>query len=119
MMCTPSIKPAFAVIVGALMLGACSTFSPDSGMGVTANVADQALHKDVVAIRTLDDAFSARARVQQLLKRPLSADTAVQIALLSNRGLQAAYNELGIADAARVQQPAAQPDIFVSRFQAG
>jgi outer membrane protein TolC len=104
MMRTPSVKLALAVLAGALMLGACSTFSPDGGMSVVANVADQTLHKDVVAIRTEDDASSARARVQHLLRRPLTADTAVQIALLNNRGLQAAYNELGIADSVRVQQ---------------
>ena len=66
------------------------------------SIADQELHKDVVAIRTQDDAASAHARVQQLLKRPLTADAAVQIALLNNRGLQAAYNELGMAEATMV-----------------
>ena len=41
-------------------------------------------------------------RSNVLLKRPLTADTAVQIALLNNRGLQADYNELAIAEAAMV-----------------
>src|SRR5450759_780494 len=114
---TLSIKPAVAALAGALMLGACSTFSPDGGMSLTANVADQALHKDVVAIRTEDDASAARTRVQHLLKRPLTADTAVQIALLNNRGLQAAYNELGIADSVRVQQSLPpNPSLSISRI---
>ncbi|MBI3702528.1 MAG: TolC family protein [Rhizobiales bacterium] len=113
---TPPIKSAVVVIAGALTLGACATFSPDRGMSVTANVADQALHKDVMAIRTQEDDSSARARVRQLLKRPLTADTAVQIALLNNRGLQAAYNELGIADALRVQQSLPpNPSVAVTR----
>ena len=43
------------------------------------------------------------ARVQALLSRPLSAEAAVQIALLNNRGLQAAYNELGISEAQMVE----------------
>ena len=117
MMRTPSIKPAVAVLAGALTLGACKTFSPDGGMSVAANIADQELHKDVVAIRTQDDASSARARVQHLLKRPLTADTAVQIALLNNRGLQAAYNELGIAEAAMVQQVLPpNPSFSISRI---
>ena len=34
-----------------------------------------------------------------MVKRPLTVDAAVQIALLNNRGLQAAYNALGIAEA--------------------
>ncbi|HEY6670004.1 MAG TPA: TolC family protein [Methyloceanibacter sp.] len=39
----------------------------------------------------------------RLLKAPLSADAAVQIALLNNAGLQAAYNRLGVAEAVAVQ----------------
>ena len=42
---SPSLTSAVAVLAGALMLGACSTFSPDGGMSVAANVADQELHK--------------------------------------------------------------------------
>ena len=41
--------------------------------------------------------------VQELLDRPLVADTAVQIALLHNRRLQATYEEIGIAHAAVVE----------------
>jgi outer membrane protein TolC len=41
--------------------------------------------------------------VAHLLRQPLTADSAVQIALLNNRGLQAAYNELALAEAAMVQ----------------
>lgn len=117
MMHTPSLTRAVAVLAGALMLSACQTFSPDGGMNVAANVADQELHKDVIAIRTRDDAASAQARVQHLLKRPLTADTAVQIALLNNRGLQAAYNELGIAEAAMVAESLPpNPKISISRI---
>jgi outer membrane protein TolC len=114
---TPSIKSALAVLAGTLTLGACSTFSPDGGMSVAANVADQELHKNVVAIRTQDDASSVRARIQHLLKRPLTADSAVQIALLNNLGLQAAYNELGIAESVRVRQSLPpNPSVSISRI---
>jgi outer membrane protein TolC len=117
MMRTPPIKPAAAVLAGALTLGACSTFSPDGGLSVAANIADQELHKDVVAIRTQDDTSSARARAQHLLKRPLTADSAVQIALLNNRGLQAAYNELGIAESVRARQSLPpNPSFSISRI---
>ena len=40
--------------------------------------------------------------VGELLKEPLTADAAVQIALLNNRRLQAVYEELGISQAAVV-----------------
>lgn len=67
-------------------------------MGVVAGVAGDTINKDVMAIRTPDDAQRADATVKALLRRPLTVDSAVQIALLSNRGLQAAYNELALAE---------------------
>lgn len=88
---------------GALMLADCAAFSPDGGMGPVATYASQELGKDVAAIRNKDDADAARAVVESLLKRPLTADAAVQIALLNNRRLQAAYNELAVAEADLVQ----------------
>ncbi len=42
-------------------------------------------------------------RVYGLLKKPLVVESAVQIALLNNRGLQAAYSELGISEAQMVE----------------
>jgi outer membrane protein TolC len=90
--------------IGCASLAACQTFSQDGGMSVTADIAGKILNKGVVAIRSEEDAAAARAEVERLLKRPLTVDSAVQIALLNNRGLQAAYNELGIAEAVRVQQ---------------
>jgi outer membrane protein TolC len=92
-----------AAMAAAAALSGCANFSPDGGLSVAASIAARELEKDVVAIRTPDDALSARARVEHLLKRPLTADAAVQIALLDNRGLQAAYNELGIAETTMVQ----------------
>ena len=86
-----------------LLLSACKTFSGDAGMDVVAGVAGQELNKDVVAIRSTDVALAARDAVERLLKRPLTADAAIQIALLNNRGLQAAYNRLGIAEANMIE----------------
>ncbi len=86
----------------ALSLSACATFSPDGGLSVASRFADKELHKEIIALRTPADASSARAKVERLLRRPLTADAAVQIALLNNRGLQAAYNELAMAEASMV-----------------
>jgi outer membrane protein TolC len=72
-------------------------------MDVVASIAGSELDKDVAALRTPEAEQAARARVTGLLRRPLTADAAVQIALLNNRGLQAAYNELGIAEAVMVE----------------
>lgn len=100
------IRTCFAIAtVGlALALSGCNTFSSDGGMGLVSAVAGQELKKDVVAVRSETDADAARSVVARLLKRPLTIESAVQIALLNNRGLQAAYNELGIAEAVMVSQ---------------
>src|SRR6185503_642310 len=57
---------------------------------------------DAAKITTEAQAAQNRARIDALLATPLGADQAVEIALLNNRGLQAAYNDLGLAEAAAV-----------------
>jgi len=87
-----------------LLLSGCATFSPDRGMGVVADIAGTTIQKDVIAVSNTDDANLAADAVKRLLHRPLTVDTAVQVALLNNRGLQAAYNILALAEADMVQE---------------
>lgn len=107
---------ASTVLIGLLLTG-CKTFSPNGGMDLVAGIAGGELRKDVVAIRTAEEADATRAYVESLLRKPLTADAAVQIALLNNRGLQAAYNALGIVEAAMIQEslPPA-PTVSVERL---
>lgn len=92
------------IVIGCgLLLSACQTFSPDGGMSLVADMAGHELNKSVVAMNTPEDAAASRAKVDALLRKFLTADAAVQIALLNNRGLQAAYNELALAEATMVQ----------------
>lgn len=86
-----------------LALSGCVTFSQDGGMSLVRDVTSRGIGKDAVAIRSPDESATARARVSQLLARVLTVDAAVQVALLNNRGLQAAYNELASAEARMVQ----------------
>ena len=120
MVTTSGFKPGrgpLAALLGALMLSGCASFSPDGGMSVVATVASETINKDVVSIRTVDDAERARNTVQHLLRRALTVDTAVQIALLNNRGLQAAYNELALAEADLVEQSLPpNPTFAISRI---
>jgi outer membrane protein TolC len=90
-------------IMSALLLSACKSLSPDGGMTTVAAVAGEGLSKNVVKISSAGEAALARNDVSRLLRTPLSADAAVQIALLNNAGLQAAYNRLGVAEAVAVQ----------------
>src|SRR5215470_18858385 len=99
---SPAALRACMALITATTLSGCAWFSPDAGMGLAANIADRELKKDVVAIRTPEEAEAANAAVRRLLARTLTAGAAVQIALLNNRGLQAAYSELAVADAQRV-----------------
>jgi outer membrane protein TolC len=102
------------------LLSDCTWFAPDAGMGVVATIAQQELKKDAAAIRSPEEAEAAGAAVRRLLGRTLTADAAVQVALLNNRGLQAAYDELAIADAERVGQSLPpNPTYSWRRIQAG
>ncbi len=85
------------------LLAGCAQFSPDGGMDHVAHGVGKEIGKDVVKITTAEQAARARQQVSTLLVGPISADAAVQIALLNNRTLQAAYNDLGISEAAYVQ----------------
>ena len=99
-------------IASAVLLSACQSLSPDGGMSTVAAVAGGGLNKDVVRINSAEDAAHARSEVSRLLHAPLNADAAVQIALLNNAGLQAAYNRLGIAEAVAVQSSRPPLPIF-------
>lgn len=91
-------------LIVALGLSACASFSPDGGMIAVSDIAGQAIGKDVAFIRSRDDETRASETAGRLLLRALTVDTAVQIALLNNKGLQAAYNELALAEADLVQE---------------
>lgn len=98
-----AMRPLLALCVAG-SLTACQTFSPDAGMSVVTGIAKSTVDKDVAALRSPEDAVAARAKIGVLLRRPLTADAAVQIAFLNNRGLQAAYNALGLAEADMVRE---------------
>lgn len=120
MVTTSGFKPRrgpLAALLGALMLSGCTSFSPDGGMSVVATVASETINKEVVSIRTVDDVERARSAVQALLRRSLTVDAAVQIALLNNRGLQAAYNELASVEAEFVEESLPpNPTFAISRI---
>jgi outer membrane protein TolC len=85
------------------LLGGCASLSPDAGFGSVETMTRERLNKDVKWVKTDADKQAVQTRVQELLAKPLSADDAVQIALLNNPGLQATYSNLGIAEADLVQ----------------
>lgn len=105
------------LVLGALGLSGCAAFSPDGGMTTVSELTSQTIRKDVAFVRTAEGASAVDARVHQLLSRTLSAETAVQVALLNNKGLQAAYNELALAETDLVEQSLPPNPVFsVSRI---
>lgn len=96
------IKP-LALLCALSLLAGCASFSEDGGFDAVQQGAERQLDKQVLWAR--DDAGRSQiaARVGELLAAPLDLDAAVQLALLNNRGLQAAFDELGIGEAERVQ----------------
>jgi outer membrane protein TolC len=110
-------RSAFGLVLMSVLLSGCASFSPDGGMKVIADVTGEVLKKDVIAVRTPDDAQWAHDAVRSLLRPTLTADSAVQVALLNNKGLQAAYNELALAEADMVQESLPpNPTFSISRI---
>jgi outer membrane protein, heavy metal efflux system len=89
--------------VSALTLGGCATAAPEVRFEeVRAGLEERGEHR-VHWYQGTEEDEAARGAVASLLAEPLTADAAVQIALLNNRRLQATYQELGIAQADLVQ----------------
>jgi outer membrane protein TolC len=106
-----------AILAISVATNGCAGLSPDAGMLAVEAATGAELGKDTAKIRDERDAAIVAARVKSLLAKPLSASSAVQIALLNNRGLQAAYNDLGISEAQMMEAslPAA-PTLAFSRL---
>lgn len=94
----PGLRP---VVLGmaALALTGCATFSEDGGMNAVSALTKERTGQAVQLAKPGHDTAPAEKRVKQLIGTPLTPDTAVQIALLNNKGLQASFAELGIAEA--------------------
>ena len=102
------------------LLTACASFSNDGGLSEIDKITKERLGKDLrwQPSSTTNDA--SKQRVRQLLATTLSGDDAVQIALLNNRGLQANFAELGLAEADYVQSGRLiNPRLSFGRLQRG
>ena len=101
--CSRTAHIPVVLLALALGLSGCASFSDDGGMTVVSEVAGRTIRKDVAFVRTADQAEQTSGVVARLLSHPLTADSAVQVALLNNKGLQASYNELALAETELVQ----------------
>ena len=86
-----------------ISLGGCATFSEDGGFGaVEAEVRDK-LGAEAKWHRDDDQRETAQAEVATLLGAELTVESAMQVALLNNPGLQASYANLGLQEAEMVR----------------
>lgn len=96
------LKP-LAVALSALILTGCATFSKDGGLDSVSTLTKERTGQTVQREKSTADVKATQSTVDQLLAKPLTPDSAVQVALANNKGLQAAFAELGVAEANLVQ----------------
>ncbi|MFJ3058489.1 TolC family protein [Herbaspirillum sp. NPDC087042] len=112
-MIPPVLRPLRGVAATAAacaLLAGCAQITPDAGFSQVEQLSQQRLGQAPAWNRTPGQDQASRERVARLLHadgqqhaRLADADTAVQIALINNPDLQAAFAELGVADADLVQ----------------
>lgn len=83
----------------ALAISGCASLSDDGGQNAVRAMVNQRSTQPMPAVPTA----SSGSHIAALLAKPLSAESAVDIALLNNHSLKASYAELGIAEADLVQ----------------
>lgn len=107
MTCLHKLAGSTAPLLLALLLSGCASLSGDGGFGAAAGISEQRTGVRASVAGRLpqneDDARALAAVINKKLEQPLAADDAVQVALLNNRGLQATYWSLGVAEADLVQ----------------
>ena len=91
------------IAAASLLLAGCASFSPDGGFDKVAQLTQERTGQSVALQRSPEDAQTAQNRVAELLQAALTADAAVEVALLNNRGLQAKFGDLGIAESELVR----------------
>lgn len=108
--------------LGLALLSGCASLDPQARFAPVQAQAQQGLQQELQWARTPEQREALDARVAELLQQQatLTADRAVQIALLNHRGLQAQMHQLGIADAALVQASRLpNPGISIGRMRRG
>src|SRR6266446_6488549 len=100
------------LVSGTVALAGCAHVDPNPAFQELANTVHLRTGKRVQWNRGSAEDAEAQSAVASLLSRPLSAGSAVQVALLNNHKLQATYEELGIAQADLVEAGLLRNPIF-------
>lgn len=103
--------------VGLTILSGCASIPARGGFAEVQQIAEQRTGSHVRWNQDRPEDQAAAEAVESLLQRELTADDAVQIALLNNNGLQATFEELGIAQADLVQAGLLKNPVFAGHVR--
>jgi len=84
--------------LAAIVLAGCATFAPDGGFGRVQELTKERTGQAPRWQRSDDESAVVQVRLTELLTDVLTPSAAVEIALLNNPGLQAGFDELGVAE---------------------
>jgi len=108
-----------ATLLSLALLSACASLAPDGGRAQLQDMVSGTSGLKDARLLAADPGADA-ASVADLLQAPLSAASAVRIALLNNPGLRGSLATLGVSDALRVQAGRLpNPHFAIGRFRMG
>jgi outer membrane protein TolC len=109
-----------AALAMATALAGCAAVAPQEGYDAVARATKERLGHELRVVRSEADLPSVAEQVAALLRQPLTADAAVRLALINNRGLQAKLAQIGITQAEAAQAGRlANPGFTFSRLTKG
>ncbi len=107
-----SLNMIGSVVLAGLLLSGCATYPSDTGFSDVENILVQRLSQRIHWQQDTAEDQAAESAVSALLSGELELESAVQVALLNNRRLQAIYEDLGIARAGLVQAGLLRNPVF-------
>jgi len=112
-----SCVPAAALAL--LALAGCANVQRNADFPSVRDAVGQRLESNVTWNQDSEQDHRAQAAVRRLLQQELTADVAVQIALLNNRNLQATFESLGVAQADLVEAGLLENPVFTLTVYSG
>ena len=102
---------SFIILFAGLITG-CAQIQPKAGFEEVEQTVSTRLDKQIRWSQNSEEDQAVQNQIQQLLQQYLSADSAIQIALLNNKNLQATYENMGIAQAEVVRAGLLKNPVF-------
>ena len=86
-------KPSLALVSSVVLLGGCASVPREAGFPDVQKAVAERTGERVQWNRLIADDRAVDVAVREMLAEGLTADRAVQVALLNNRNLQATYED--------------------------